>query len=82
MDVLIMLDSPPAVQGSQILVNCSVAGRFPDGTPVQFSFSIPYTYGATLAQKQAAVIAGAKAAAEGIYGKVVPAGSRVEIFGL
>jgi len=82
MDVLIMLCPPPVVQGNQILVNCAVAGRFPDETPVQFTFSIAYVYGATLAQKQAAIVSGAKSMAETIYGKLVPGTARVEIFGL
>jgi hypothetical protein len=41
-----------------------------------------YVFGATLAQKQTAIIAAAKAAAESTFGKTVPAGARVEIFGL
>jgi len=77
-----MLNPPPIMQGTQILVNRSVAGRFPDGTVGQFTFSIPYSYGATLAQKQDAIIARAKATAETIYGTLAPGTARVEIFGL
>lgn len=82
MDVLIIIGGASPGAGSQISVTCRAIGRFPDGTMAEVMFSVPYVFGATLAQKQTAIIAAAKAAAEGVYGKMVPAGARVEIFGL
>jgi hypothetical protein len=82
MDVLIMLVGIAPGQGGQLLVNGVAIGRFPDGTLGEVSFSVAYVFGSTVTQQRTAVIAAAKAAAEGVYGKTVPVGARVEIFGL
>lgn len=85
MDVLIMPAGAPYVEGTSIFVPFVAIGRVPGVAPLALNFRVAYAFGATLAQKQTAIINAAKAARDA-YGAAhsltFPAVAGIEVIGI
>ena len=85
MDVIIMMNGTPYIDGAAVYVPFIAIARIPGQDPFQVSFRIQYQWGRTLTQQRTAIRTAAEQAKvdyETAHAVTLPAINQIEILGV